>query len=133
MENCIFCKIINGEIPCYKVYEDDNYLAFMDIFPRVNGHVLLIPKTHYRWVYDVPAFGDYWEKAREIGLQVQKELNSKFVSFITMGEAVHHAHIHILPQSGDGIEGITFKPVIEKTKEELGQLAEKFRNRFAAK
>lgn len=125
MEDCIFCKIVAGEIPSHKVYEDEMFLAFMDVFPRVKGHVLVIPKKHYRWVYDVPAFGQYWETARTVGHKVQKALDSKFISFITMGEAVHHAHIHILPQSRDGIEGIKFTPVVEMTKEELEALAEK--------
>ena len=133
MEECLFCKIINGEIPCYKVYEDDEYLAFMDIFPRVKGHILLIPKKHYRWVYDVPAFGEYWVKARMVGNAAQKKLGSKFVSYITMGEAVHHAHIHILPQSGNGIEGITFTPVIEMSKDELSAIGADIKNIFDQK
>lgn len=125
MEDCIFCKIVAGEIPSQKVYEDELFFAFMDIFPRVKGHILVIPKKHYRWVYDVPEFGQYWETARNVAQKIQATLDSKFVSFITMGEAVHHAHIHILPQTGEGIEGIKFTPVIEMTKEELAALAEK--------
>lgn len=125
MEDCIFCKIVSGEIPSHRVYEDEKFLAFMDVFPRVKGHVLVIPKKHYRWVYDVPEFGLYWETARNVAQKVQSTLDSKFMSYITMGEAVHHAHIHILPQSGEGIEGIKFSPVVEMTKEELAGLARK--------
>jgi histidine triad (HIT) family protein len=128
MEDCIFCKIVDGKIPSYKVYEDDLFLAFMDVFPRVKGHVLVIPKKHYRWVYDVPEFGTYWETARRVGHSVQKALGSKFFSFITMGEAVHHAHIHILPQTGEGIEGMKFTPVVEMSKEEMGKLAQDILN-----
>lgn len=124
MEECIFCKIVKREIPNYTVYEDDNYLAFLDIFPRVKGHVLVIPKKHYRWVYDVENFGEYWEVARKVSAKIQKKLNSKFISYLTMGEAVHHAHIHILPQDSEDIKGIRFTEVIKMEKEELAELAQ---------
>ena len=62
MDNCIFCKIINSEIPCTKIYEDENYLAFLDVEPKSEGHTLLIPKKHYRWIYDVENFSEYFEK-----------------------------------------------------------------------
>ena len=124
MEDCIFCKIVKGEMPSYKVYEDETYVAFMDVFPRVKGHVLLVPKEHYRWVYDVPDFGGYWEMAKNIGMKVQKTVGSDYLSFITMGEAVPHAHIHILPQQHGEIHGIKFMPVVEMSKEEIGKLAQ---------
>lgn len=119
MEDCIFCKIAKGEIPSYKVYEDENFLAFLDVFPRTKGHTLVIPKKHYRWVYDVPNFGEYWEVARKVALKVQKKLQSKFVSFVTYGVDVPHAHIHILPNG----EGLRMTEVISMSKEEIGKLA----------
>lgn len=125
MEDCIFCKIVKKEIPSYPVYEDDDFMAFMDVFPRVKGHVLVIPKEHYRWVYDVPEFTKFWEVAKRVGLKVQEIVNAKFVSFVTVGEAVPHAHIHILPQKGGEIEGISFKSVIQMSHEEIGELAGK--------
>ena len=97
MSDCIFCKIVKGEIPCHKVYEDDNFLAFLDINPAASGHTLLIPKTHYRWVYDVPNFGEYWEVAKKVALQQKEKFNCEFVSFATMGTEIPHAHIHIIP------------------------------------
>ena len=121
MENCIFCNIVKGEIPCYKIYEDNNFLAFMDVFPRAKGHALVIPKEHYRWVYDVPNFGEYWEVARKVGMNVQKVVGVEFISFLTMGEEVPHAHIHILPNG----EGMKMGEVKSMTKEEIGQLSEK--------
>ncbi len=130
MEDCIFCKIIHGEIPSYKVYEDEIYLAFMDVFPRVKGHVLVIPKEHYRWVYDVPDFGGYWETAKNVGMKVQQTVGSDYISFITMGEAVPHAHIHILPQQHGEIHGIKFTPVVEMTKEEIGTLAKEIADNY---
>ncbi|QQS44259.1 HIT domain-containing protein [Candidatus Roizmanbacteria bacterium] len=130
MEDCIFCKIVQGEIPSYKVYEDESYLAFMDVFPRVKGHVLVIPKEHYRWVYDVPDFAGYWQTAKKIGMKIQQAVGSDYISFITMGEAVPHAHIHILPQHHGEIHGIKFTPVVEMTKEEIGTLAKEIADNY---
>ncbi len=130
MEDCIFCNIVKGLMPAYKIYEDDMCLAFLDIFPRVKGHTLLIPKKHYRWVYDVPEFGAYWETARTVAKVVQQSTNARFTSFVTVGEAVHHAHIHILPQQDAGPEGITFTKVLQFTKEEYDQLSGSIRSSF---
>ena len=99
MDDCIFCTIVKGESPSYTIYEDDQFFGFLDIFPRVVGHSLLIPKDHHRWVYDVPDFGAYWEVARRIAQASMEAMNPEFVSFITHGMEVPHAHIHILPRS----------------------------------
>ncbi len=95
---CIFCQIVAGEKPCYKVYEDEEFLAFLDIFPRVEGHTLLIPKKHYRWVYDVPNFDKYWKVVLKITKAMQKVLKPYFITYLTHGLLVAHAHIHILPR-----------------------------------
>lgn len=102
MDDCIFCKIIKGEIPCRKIYEDDNFLAFLDINPVAIGHTLLIPKTHYRWVYDLPNFGEFWQVAQKLAIAIKNStLNPEYISFITMGNEVAHAHIHIIPRNLD--------------------------------
>ncbi|HLP43684.1 MAG TPA: HIT domain-containing protein, partial [Candidatus Nanoarchaeia archaeon] len=72
MENCIFCKIVDGTIPSEKVTETNDFLAFMDINPRAPGHVLVIPKNHHRWVWDVPNVGEYFELTKKIALAQQK-------------------------------------------------------------
>ena len=123
MNECIFCQIIDGKIPCYKVYEDESFIAFLDIFPRVKGHALLIPKKHHRWVNDVPEFGTYWSVAKEVGLNLQKKLKSSYITYLTMGNEVPHAHIHILPQSNDIISGFKLDPVVETKKEDMQILA----------
>lgn len=130
MEDCIFCKIVKGEIPSYKIYEDTSYLAFLDIFPRVKGHALVIPKKHYRWVNDVEDFGNYWEMAKKVSLAIQKSLNARFTSYLTLGEEVPHAHIHILPQTESGISGIQMSEVFKMEKEEIAKLAETFKKSF---
>ena len=97
MENCIFCKIVKGEIPSYKVYEDENFLAFLDINPRAPGHVQIIPKKHYRWVWDVPNVGEYFEIAKKIALAQQKAFNTEMVLSRITGEEIEHAHIWVFP------------------------------------
>jgi histidine triad (HIT) family protein len=110
MDDCVFCKIVRGELPCYKVYEDEKFLAFLDIYPRTRGHTLVIPKTHYRWTYEVPEFGSYWESALKVSKGMQKVLQPKFISFLTHGLDVPHAHIHILPRYAE--QG--FVPEVQK-------------------
>jgi histidine triad (HIT) family protein len=111
VENCIFCKIVKGEIPSYKVYEDDLFLAFLNINPAISGQILLIPKKHYRWVCDVIEFDQYWQIARKIATSLKNsDLKPDFVSFVTVGKDVPHAHIHIIPRKTDdsinmGLEG----------------------------
>ena len=125
MEECIFCNIVNGKIPAFKVYEDDTFLAFMDIFPRVMGHTLVIPKKHHRWTYDVPEFGAYWEVVKKVSMAVKDAVNADYISYVTVGEAVPHAHVHILPQEEGKIDGIRFTEVKSLTQDQIQSIAEK--------
>lgn len=100
--DCIFCKIINGEIPCKKIYEDDKVIAFMDIDPTVDGHTLVVPKKHYT---------DYTELDDEIILhmnKVKKELTNYLMEKLNVNamtftmnygdsQVVKHVHLHLLP------------------------------------
>ena len=123
MDNCIFCKIVAGQSPCYKVYEDKNYLAFLDIAPRTNGDTILIPKKHYRWVYDVEDFSGYWQAALKITKKMKEVLKPLFVSYFTYGLDVAHAHIHIMPRSETETK---FSQEIKKIpKEEMEEIAKK--------
>lgn len=103
MDSCIFCKIIKKEIPAYVVYEDANYLAFLDIHPQTPGHIQVIPKKHYRWVWDVPNIGEYFEVARTLALAEMKAFNTDFIISKTVGDEVPHAHIWVFPS--DRIQG----------------------------
>lgn len=96
-QNCVFCKIVKGEIPSHKVYEDKEFLAFLSIDPQSPGHTLVIPKKHYRWVWDVPNAGPYFEVAQKIALAQKKAFKTDFVLSKIVGEEVHHAHIWIFP------------------------------------
>jgi len=97
MKNCVFCKIVKGEIPCYKIYEDNDFLAFLDIAPFVKGHTQVIPKKHYRWVWSVPNIGQYFEVVKKITNRYQKVFGNDWVTSIVWGQMISHAHIQILP------------------------------------
>ena len=100
MEDCIFCKIVGGEIPVTKVYEDENFLAFLDIHPQSPGHAQVIPKTHYRWVWDVPDAGAYFELVRKIALAQRKAFGTEWILSRIVGDEVPHAHIWVFPENG---------------------------------
>jgi histidine triad (HIT) family protein len=97
MNNCIFCKIVKGKLPCYKVYDDDNFLAFLDIFPLAEGHTLVIPKKHYRWVWDVENIGEYFTVCQTVAHTFQKTSGVELVVSMTIGNEVPHPHIHLVP------------------------------------
>ena len=119
MNNCIFCKIVSGEIPAYKVYEDDNFLAFLDIHPTSVGHVQVIPKKHFRWVWQVPNVGDYFEVARKIAKAEQKAFDTDFILSKIVGDEIEHAHIWIYPNSKVSGNKIDFAGNAEKIKKFL--------------
>jgi histidine triad (HIT) family protein len=99
MENCIFCKIVKNELPANKVYEDDNFLAFLDIRPQSPGHTLVIPKEHYRWVWDVPNIGQYFEVVQKIARAQKKAFAINQVISKIVGEEVPHAHVWLIPST----------------------------------
>jgi histidine triad (HIT) family protein len=97
--NCIFCKIVKREIPAHIVYEDDKFLAFLDINPQSPGHTQVIPKSHYRWVWDVPNVGEYFELAKKIALAQRKAFDTDFILSKVVGDEVPHSHIWVFPNS----------------------------------
>lgn len=121
MEECLFCKIVKGEIPSYKIYEDDLFLGILDIHPLNPGNSLLIPKTHYRWVYDVPEFGQYWEAAKKIALSTMEAVGASSTSFLTLGYEVPHAHIRIIPRFDNDAHknGIDMKAIQDMQPDEM--------------
>ena len=96
-DSCIFCKIVENKVPAHRVYEDDDFLAFLDIRPQSPGHTLVIPKKHYRWVWDVPNADKYFLVAQKIALAQQKAFGNPAVWAKIMGDEVPHAHIWVFP------------------------------------
>lgn len=129
MSDCIFCQIIAGKIPCYKVYEDDLFLGFLDIKPLNPGNSLLIPKTHYRWATDVPEFGSYWQAAQKIALKTQSVVKSDYTTFYTLGMEVPHAHIRIIPRfyNDQHQNGIDLSKTVVISDSQMEQIADKIK------
>ena len=107
MENCIFCKIIKGDIPAAKVYEDDHSFAFLDIKPVNPGHTLVIPKKHFENVHVMPddLVGNVSIAAKKVAdalLKVgAKGVNIKMNNGVAAGQDVFHAHVHVMPRYGN--------------------------------
>ena len=109
MSDCVFCKIVKGEISSYKIYEDDSFFAFLDISPRNLGHTLVIPKKHYRWVWDVENIGNYYEVVKDIANAIKRACNTDYIVSTVFGEDVPHAHVWLIPRykndgHGDAID-----------------------------
>lgn len=105
MEDCVFCKIVRGEFPSHRVYEDEKFIAFLDIRPLAPGHMLVIPREHYRWVWDIPDIGTYFEVVRKLAQALQKAFGPiEEVHARVIGEEVAHAHVWIYP-APDKVEG----------------------------
>lgn len=109
---CIFCKIINGELPSSKVYENENVFAFLDIGPVNKGHTLVIPKKHFETIFDVPddILKEVILVVKKITGAVKKSVNANGISiamsnYKAAGQLVPHAHFHIMPRfAGDGLK-----------------------------
>jgi histidine triad (HIT) family protein len=133
--NCIFCKIVKGEIPASKIYEDTNFLAFLDISNFTEGHTLVIPKDHIESTWEIPDIGAYYSVVQKIGKHY-RGLGSKYVDTLTFGRDVLHAHVHIVPHNIDNpdwkqalavIGEYQHDPNRRKSKEEMGKIATKFK------
>lgn len=117
--DCIFCKIVRGEIPCEKVYEDDKALAFMDINPLSDGHLLILPKTHAATVHDISEtdFLAVMSAVHRVARAVKRALGPEGINLMQLNgkaanQMVPHLHVHIVPRwSGDGLSISEWKPV----------------------
>lgn len=107
--DCIFCKIIKREIPAHIVYEDTDFLAFLDINPLSPGHTLVIPKKHYRWVWDIatedentatngPTLEKYFTVVAKIAKAERKAFDQEMILSKIVGEEIPHAHIWVFPE-----------------------------------
>lgn len=96
--NCVFCKIVKKEIPAYIIYENEDFLVFLDIHPMAPGHTQIIPKKHYRWVWDVPNIGEYFEIVKKIAIAQKEAFNVEIIRSQIYGEEVPHAHIWVWPE-----------------------------------
>lgn len=105
-DDCIFCHIVAGSAPCHKVYEDDASIAFMDIFPATDGHVLVVPRQHHECVFDIPpmAMAGCAEAVRRVADAIRAELQPDGMSIVqangeAAGQTVMHYHVHLVPRT----------------------------------
>ena len=121
----IFTRIVNKEIPCYKVAEDENYFAFLDINPLVKGHTLVIPKKETDYIFDVDdkALSGLIVFAKKVAKALDKSIASKRTAVVVLGLDVPHAHIHLIPMNS--ASDINFaNPKLKLTKEEFLTIAD---------
>lgn len=128
MEPCLFCKLAKKEISSHLIYEDKNFLAFLDIHPRNPGHTLLIPKKHYRWVWDIKE--NYSPILNKLANALKKAFNTELVISFVLGEEIPHAHLHLVPRFPNDGHGalISLSNIKNIPKEEMEKLAEKIKS-----
>ena len=120
----IFSKIVSGEIPCYKVAENDEFLAFLDIMPLATGHTLVIPKKETDYIFDIEddAYQRLWAFAKEVAAVLKVKVPCKRVGLSVIGLEVAHAHIHLIPLQQ--ISDMNFsKDKVPAPQQELASLA----------
>ncbi|MDP3353929.1 MAG: HIT family protein [Flavobacteriaceae bacterium] len=124
----IFTKIINGEIPCYKVAEDESFLAFLDINPNAKGHTLVIPKKEENKLFDLDknSYSDLMEFSRKVAIAIEKSVQCKRVGMAVIGLEVPHVHVHLIPLNE--MDDIRFTKKAKLTSEEFIEIA----NRIAS-
>jgi len=131
MDNCIFCKIAKGEIPCNKIYEDTNFICFLDINPYALGHCLVIPKKHSKWLWDMDKkeYSVLMERVHYLANVIRKAFDSEWVEEVVAGMGVPHTHIHLLPRKeNDGLGELPIEPIIPKPSEkEMKKILEKIK------
>lgn len=133
-QSCIFCKISKGELSSYTIFESSTVMAFLDIRPFSSGHTLLIPREHYRWIWDLPneMLEEFYSSANQIAKKLKVVFETDNVYSLTMGEMVPHCHLHIIPDSNIGFSGnlskLLEKERLSPTEDELLSLCDKIRS-----
>lgn len=129
MEKTIFERIIAGEIPSYKIYEDDKVYAMLDIEPLSDGHVLVIPKkpVDVLWDLDNETYDYLWKIARQLAQKMQDTLHPERVGVVVEGFGVPHAHIHLVPLYDNNVLQLHHDYPVKKSAEDLVEIAEKIK------
>ena len=133
MSNCLFCRIVQGEIPAFKVYENDAVIAFLDIQPVNAGHTLVVPKAHYENCAHTPddAMAAVMSAAKEVAVAALRATGATAYNIgincgAVAGQVIMHTHVHVMPRfEGDGL---VHWPKREVTKEEMETIAQKMRD-----
>ncbi len=125
----IFSKIIRGEIPCYKIAEDENYLAFLDIYPLAKGHTLVIPKKENDYIFELDdqTYTGLHLFAKKVAKAIDKAIKCKRVAVAVLGLEVPHTHIHLIPMNDLSATDFT-KPKLKLSEEEFKEIAAKIKS-----
>jgi len=124
----IFTKIINGEIPCHKVHENERFLAFLDISPLKTGHTLVIPKQEIDYLFDLPAdlLSEIFIFSKEVARNIEAVVDCERIGVSVIGLEVPHAHVHLIPMNS--VSDMNFaKPKLDLDSGYMSDLAEKIR------
>ena len=127
----LFSKIASGEIPCYKIAESDQYLAFLDINPLAKGHTLVIPKKEVDYIFDLDdeLYKGLWHFSKRVSKAIEKAVSCRRIGVAVIGLEVPHAHIHLIPLNR--VSDMNFaSPKISVPKEEQEQIAQRIRKEF---
>ena len=128
MDNCIFCKIIKNEIPSEKIYENKDFLAFLDINPVNHGHLLIIPKEHVEWMQDADdkIVREIFKLAKHLMLAMKKSFECDYVQVSVVGTDVPHFHVHLIPRYlNDGHGSFSTKKYKDR---EMAEVAQKIKS-----
>lgn len=128
----LFSKIVSGEIPCFKVAEAENCLAFLDVFPLVKGHVLVIPKQEVDYIFDVndELFAELQLFSKRVAYAIKKTIACKKIGVAVIGLEVPHAHIHLIPMNS--VSDMNFAmPKLKLEKQELEKIAKGISDNFS--
>ncbi len=120
----IFSKIVRNEIPSYKVYENENFLAFLDINPLKKGHTLVIPKIEVDYIFDLKSkeYQELWNFAKLVANGMKRVIKCERISIVVMGLEVPHAHIHLIPL--DSMQDIDFsQPKLNLSSDQMNKIA----------
>ncbi|PLX09064.1 MAG: HIT family protein [Marinilabiliales bacterium] len=124
----IFTKIINGEIPCYKIAEDENFISFLDISPLKKGHALVVPKVEIDYIFNNSdeTLSKLMVFAKKVALAIEKEVECKRIGLVVVGLEVPHTHMHLVPM--DQESDLSFKnPRVQMSQEEFLDLANRIK------
>ena len=125
MSDSIFTKIIKGEIPCYKIAEDDRFIAFLDVFPIKKGHTLVVPKAQIDYLFDLDdtLLSDLMIFAKKVAQKMERAISCERIGIAVIGLEVPHAHIHLVPL--DTVGDIDFsQPKLQLSAKEMNEIAD---------
>lgn len=128
MQDCLFCKIIKGDVPSYKIWEDENFFAFLDINPINPGHTILVLKKHLDYIFDLeePLYLEIFKTAKKLSEPLKRAVGAKRIALAIEGFLIPHAHIHLVPVNK--VNDLDPNKVKKASPKELSEMMERIKN-----